>query len=336
VAERASDRVVRLLGMIAFLDRHEDASVEELARQFGVTTQQVMADIDTLWVSGTPGYLPYDLIDFDFSSYERGVVRLTESRGMTRPLRLSAREGVALVAALRALDAGLGGALDDERAQVVRSALAKLTAAVGDAAGTVDVSLTLAAAPAVATALATSLREGRRLHLRYVNAADVSSERDVDPIRLVTETDRSYLLGWCHAVGGERLFRVDRILAAQVLDEPAEQHPVPPGRGEFSPGDDGELVTLHLTSHARWVAESTPVQEVRNLPDGSFEVDLRVVSPAWLRHLLLQAAGGVLDVRPASVAADVASVARAALAAYGPLADAPAGAPGTDATGGGA
>ncbi|MCR6689969.1 WYL domain-containing protein [Cellulomonas sp.] len=319
MAERASDRVVRLLGMVAFLDRHEDASVDELARQFGVTSDQVMADIDTLWVSGTPGYLPYDLIDFDFSSYERGVVRLTESRNMTRPLRLSAREGVALVAALRALDAGLAGALDDERAAVVRSALGKLTAAVGDAAGTVDVTLTLAAAPAVAAALAAALRDGRRLHLRYVNAADVASERDVDPIRLVTDTDRSYLLGWCHAVGGERLFRVDRILAAQVLDEPAEQHGAT-GAGEFAPGDDGELVTLHLTSRARWIAESTPVQAVRNHDDGSFEVDLRVVSPAWLRHLVLQAAHDVLEVRPAAVAADVARTARAALAAYGPLA----------------
>lgn len=321
MAERASDRVVRLLGLVAFLDRHEGASVEELARQFGVTSQQVMADIDTLWVSGTPGYLPYDLIDFDFSSYERGVVRLTESRNMTRPLRLSAREGVALVASLRALDAGLGGALDDERKQVVRSALAKLTAAVGDAAGTVDVSLTLAAAPEVATALATSLREGRRLHLRYVNAADVSSERDVDPIRLVTDTDRSYLLGWCLAVEGERLFRVDRILAAHVLDEPAEHHGVD-SRGEFAPGDDGELVTVHLASRGRWIAESTPVQEVRNLEDGSFEVDLRVVSPAWLRHLLMQAADEIIEVRPASVAAEVAQTARAALAAYGPLAQA--------------
>ncbi|CAM5778461.1 helix-turn-helix transcriptional regulator [Cellulomonas persica] len=319
MAERASDRVVRLLGLVAFLDRHEGASVEELARQFGVTSEQVMADIDTLWVSGTPGYLPYDLIDFDFSSYERGVVRLTESRNMTRPLRLSAREGVALVASLRALDAGLGGALDDERAQVVRSALAKLTAAVGDAAGTVDVSLTLAAAPEVAAALATSLREGRRLHLRYVNAADVSSERDVDPIRLVTDTDRSYLLGWCHAVEGERLFRVDRILTARVLDEPAEHHRVESG-GEFAPGDDGELVTVHLASPGRWIAESTPVQEVRNLEDGSFEIDLRVVSPAWLRHLVMQAANEIIDVRPRSVAAEVASTARAALAAYGPLA----------------
>jgi proteasome accessory factor C len=323
VAERASDRVVRLLGMIAFLDRHEDASVDQLAEQFGVTPRQVMADVDTLWVTGTPGYLPYDLIDFDSLALDRGVVRLTESRNMTRPLRLSAREGVALVAALRALDAGLAGALDDERAAVVRSALDKLTAAVGDAAGTVDVTLTLAAQPAVAAALAHALREGRRLHLRYVNAADVASERDVDPVRLVTDADRSYLLGWCHAVEGERLFRVDRILAARVLDAPAERHELT--GGEFLPGPEGDLVTLRLRSRARWVAETSPVEDVRNLEDGSFEVDLRVVSHAWLRHLVLQVADDVLAVHPQRVADDVAATARAALTAYGPLAVDPRG-----------
>lgn len=319
MAERASDRVVRLLGMIAFLDRHEDASVDRLAEQFGVSPRQVMADVDTLWVTGTPGYLPYDLIDFDSLALDRGVVRLTESRNMTRPLRLSAREGVALVAALRALDAGLAGALDDERAAVVRSALDKLTSAVGDAAGTVDVTLTLAAQPAVAAALAHALREGRRLHLRYVNAADVASERDVDPVRLVTDADRSYLLAWCHAVEGERLFRVDRILAARVLDEPAERHEVS-GAGEFLPGPEGDLVTLRLRSRARWVAETSPVEDVRNLEDGSFEVDLRVVSHAWLRHLVLQAADDVLAIHPQRVADEVAATARATLAAYGPLA----------------
>ena len=49
----------------------------------------------------------------------------------------------------------------------------------------------------------------------------------------------------------------------------------------------------------------------------SFEIDLRVVQPAWLRHLVLQVADDVLEVRPARVAQEVASAARAALRAYG-------------------
>ncbi|WP_315097632.1 WYL domain-containing protein [uncultured Cellulomonas sp.] len=317
MAERASDRLLRMLGMITYLDRHEGVPVEAIAEQFGVSARQVMEDIDTLWVTGTPGYYPHDLIDFDAASYERGVVRLTESRGMTRPLRLGAREAVALVAALRAVDAALGDAMDPERAAVLRSALAKLTAATGDAAAAVDVQLSVDAAPDVAAAVATALRHGRRLHLRYVNASDVTTERDVDPVRLVTDDERSYLLGWCLLVDGERLFRVDRVLAAEVLDTPSVDHQVREGADVFSPGPEGELVTLHLTSQARWVAETTPVDAVRNLEDGSFEIDLRVVQHAWLRHLVLQVADEVLQIRPARIAREVAAAARAALRAYG-------------------
>ena len=319
MAERASDRLLRMLGMITYLDRHEGVPVEAIAEQFGVSTRQVMDDIDTLWVTGTPGYYPHDLIDFDAASYEQGVVRLTESRGMTRPLRLGAREAVALVAALRAVEAALGDAMDPERAAVLRSALAKLTAATGDAAAAVDVQLSVDAAPDVAAAIATALRHGRRLHLRYVNASDVTTERDVDPVRLVTDDERSYLLAWCLLVDGERLFRVDRVLSAEVLDADAEDHEVRAGAEVFSPGEEGELVTLHLSSRARWVAETTPVDAVRNLDDGSFEVDVRVVQHAWLRHLVLQVADDVIEIRPARIAREVAAAARAALRAYGEM-----------------
>lgn len=319
MAERASDRLLRMLGMVAYLDRHEDVPVADLAAQFGVSPDQVLEDVDTLWVTGTPGYLPFDLIDFDATAYERGVVRLTEARGLTRPLRLGGREAVALVAALRAMEEALGPALDDERAAVLRSALGKVTAAAGDAAAAIDVQLSAATSPAIAAAIGEAVARRRRLRIRYVDARDVTSDRDVDPVRLVTQDDRSYLLAWCRRSGGERLFRLDRVVLADVLDEPAEEHALPPRADVFQPGPEGDLVTLHLASSGRWIAETAPAEAVRDLPDGSFEVDLRVVQPAWLRHLLLQAADVVLDVRPPEVAHEAARAARETLAAYAPL-----------------
>ncbi len=322
MAERASERLLRLLGMIGYLDRNDGVSVEQLAAHFGISAAQVMADVDTLWMSGTPGYYPHDLIDFDADSYDRGEIRLTEARGMTRPLRLGTREAVTLLAALRAMAADLGPSLDAEQAEVLRSALAKLTAATGDAAGAVDVRLALDGRPDVVSAIRTGLATGRRLRIRYVNASDVTSDREVDPLRLTTSDERSYLQAWCLRAGDERLFRLDRVLAAEVLDTPVARHPGA-GRGataEFRPDPSGDVVTLHLRSTGRWVAETVPVEGVRNLPDGSFEVDVRVAQRAFLRSLLLQAADDVLAVRPPEVARDVADRARAALAAYGPLA----------------
>lgn len=320
MAERASERLLRLLGMVAFLDGRGGVPVDEVAEQFGVSAEQVMDDIDTLWVTGTPGYFPYDLIDFDADSYEQGVVRLTESRGLTRPLRLGTREAVALVAALRAMQSALAPGLDPERAAVLASALAKLTAATGDAAAAVDVQLAVDGAPEVVVAIGSALQRRRRLRIRYVDASDTTTEREVDPLRLVTGDDRSYLLAWCLRADDERMFRVDRVVEAHVLDEPVQEHALDEGAEEFHPDPRGELVTLHLRSPGRRVAETTPVEAVRNHGDGSFEVDLRVTQPAWLRHLVLQVAEHVVSVRPERVAREVAQTARAALDAYGPLA----------------
>jgi proteasome accessory factor C len=280
-------------------------------------------------MSGTPGYYPHDLIDFDADSYDRGEIRLTEARGMTRPLRLGTREAVTLLAALSTMVADLGPTLDAEHLAVLRSTLGKLTAATGEAANAVDVRLAVDGRPDVVAAIRTALASGRRLRIRYVNASDVTSDRDVDPLRLMTSDERSYLQAWCLRAGDERLFRLDRVLAAEVLDVPAEPHPGA-GRGataEFRPDPAGDVVTLHLRSTGRWVAETVPVEEVRNLPDGTFEVDVRIAQPAFLRNLLLQAAEDLLGVQPPEVGRDVAARARDALAAYGPLAG-PAGADG--------
>ncbi len=316
MAERADDRLVRLLGLVAYLDGAGAVPVDDLARHFGVSGNQIRADIDALWVSGTPGYWPEDLIDFDAFSIERGVVRLTEARGMTRPMRLGTREAVALIAALRAMSETPAVRTNPGRAAVVHSVLTKLTDATGEAAAALDVQLAPEGEPAILAGVDAALAGGRRLRIRYVDAADVATERDVDPIRLHTEDEHTYLLAWCRRAQGERTFRVDRILAATPLDVPADTH-APRPELDFSPTGDAPEVTVVLAGRARSVAEQTPVESIRDLPDGEFEVVLRVTNPAWLRRLLLMWAPEVRSVTPAGFAADAAAGARAALAAYG-------------------
>ena len=72
MAERTPERLVRLLGMVAYLDRHAGVPVEQIAAHFAVSPEQVLRDVDTLWMSGTPGYWPDDLIDFDAASLDSG------------------------------------------------------------------------------------------------------------------------------------------------------------------------------------------------------------------------------------------------------------------------
>jgi proteasome accessory factor C len=325
VVERADDRLVRLLGLVAYLDGHGPVPVADLAARFGVSEAQIRDDVDQLWVTGTPGYWPDDLIDFDADAVERGVVHLIESRGLTRPLRLGTREAVALVAALRALLDSAPVQADAERSGLVASVLGKLTAATGEAASAVDVRLGHDGDPGVVQAVTSALLQRRVLRLRYVTASDVTGERDVDPARLITQDGAAYLLAWCRRAHGRRTFRLDRVLAATVLDEPADAASVALADAEVdvaaaaaaAGGTRAPLVTITLASPARWLAEQLATESVTELVDGAFALRLRVANPAWLRGLLLAAAPDVLAVDPPDVAADAAASARAALAAYG-------------------
>jgi len=324
VAERADDRLVRLLGLVAYLDGHGPVPVADLAARFGVSEQKIRDDVDQLWVTGTPGYWPDDLIDFDADAVERGVVHLTNARGLTRPLRLGTREAVALVAALRALLDSPPVQADATRAQLVGSALAKLTAATGEAASAVDVRLGHGGDPAVVAAVTTAVAQGRRLRIRYVNAADVVGDREVDPARVLTQDGAGYLLAWCHRAVGRRTFRLDRVLAAEVLDEPVDAERVAEVGGDVdvaasvAGGGDGEAaeVTVTFAPQARWLAEDVASQAVTELGGGVFAMRVRVTNPAWLRSVLLAAAPSVLAVDPPGVAAEVATAARHALDAY--------------------
>ncbi len=107
--EATPERVVRLISMVQLVVQAGEMSVGELAEHFEVSEAQVYKDLNLLWLTGTPGYMPEDLIDFDASALDRGVVRVTQSRGLARPLYVGVRESIALFAALIALQVGGAG-----------------------------------------------------------------------------------------------------------------------------------------------------------------------------------------------------------------------------------
>ncbi|WP_216903359.1 WYL domain-containing protein, partial [Nocardia alni] len=206
MSSRLSTRLSRLLNMVPYFLAHPGISPAEAAGDLGVTTKQLMNDLNQLWMCGLPGYGPGDLIDLSFSEES---VEVTFSAGIDRPLRLTSTEATALLVALRSI-ADLPGMVDPTAAH---AATAKIEAAISGAAGTVAEPHAIAPleAPAV-TAVRSALAAGRALRLVYYSASrDVVSERVVDPIRIVLVDNNSYLQAWCRRAEGVRLFRFDRI-----------------------------------------------------------------------------------------------------------------------------
>jgi len=153
-----------------------------------------------------------------------------------------------------------------------------------------------------------------------VPTRDESTERVVDPLRVVSADGNVYLDAWCHLAEDQRLFRLDRISSVEELDTPVQDHadltPRDLADGIFAPSSDDLLATLRLAPSARWVAEYYPVEEVREERGGGLTVRLRVGDPAWLTRLMLRLGDSAELVDPSELADDVRRVAHEALQAY--------------------
>ena len=315
----ATERLARLLALVPYLMARPGARLEDVAQAFGVDEDRLADDLELLFVCGLPGHLPDDLIE---ASIEGGVISISNADTIARPLRLGADEALALLVGLRTLREvpeaipGLSdpGALD--------RTIAKLERASGEAAaGSAAVAVAVEAEADVTRVVREALEAGRRLHLRYyVPARDETTERDVDPMRLLLVEGRTYLEAWCRKVEDVRLFRLDRVVGLEVLDVAAEVPAEAVARdvddGLFRPSESDQLVTLALRSSARWVAEYYPCESVEDLPDGTTVVRLRTPDVRWVRRLALRlgAAGRVVD--PPELVDEVRAAALAALERY--------------------
>ena len=310
------EQLPRLLALVPYLLARPGVRVADVAATFGVTEERLRKDLDLLWVCGLPGHGPGDLIDVEF---EGDTITLIEPAGVTRPLRLTVDEALALVVALRAL-AETPGLV--ERDPVDR-ALAKVEEAAGTAAGPAQrVAVSVEGETRVLPVVRAALEQQRALHLSYyVPARDETTERDVDPMRLLLVEGRTYLEAWCRRVEGVRLFRLDRVAEVALLDEPsappAGVEPRDVSQGLFRPSPDDLLVTLALRPAAAWVADYHPCESVEEQDDGTLLVRLRARDTAWVRRLALRLGEQGQVVAPAELAEQVRADARAALAAYG-------------------
>ncbi len=282
----AEERLSRLLVMLPWLMERGEVPVAEVARRFGLTPTEVARDLEQAAMCGVPPFVD-EMIDvyIDDDTVYVGVPRL-----FTRPLRLTAPEGFALVAAGRAAmqlpGAELGGPLG--------RGLRKLEAALGDDAVVVD----LPTAPALATAietLTTAVGSAERLAIDYWTASrDEVTSRVITPRRLFNDRGEWYVVADDGRSGERRTFRIDRMESIERTGEhdAVEASSVLSGPGGPAPdwfADAGlRRVTLRLAPAARWVVERYPVDVVKTRHGGVVEATFPVASERWLQRLLVR------------------------------------------------
>ncbi|WP_405194119.1 helix-turn-helix transcriptional regulator [Streptomyces anulatus] len=217
-------RADRLVSLVLLLRQRGRLTADTLARELEVSTRTVLRDIEALSAAGVPVYAE--------RGRHGGFALLPGFR--TELTGLNHDETLALLAAGSGRGEqvfGLGPALASAMRKVVDALPESHQAAASDAAQRflVDPETDLLSRRPVADQVpGTTMIEvrravlsGRKLRIHYAATDQAPQWRTVDPIGLVTVRDRGYLLAT--RSGADRTYRLSRVLAAEVLPEPAQR-----------------------------------------------------------------------------------------------------------------
>ncbi|MDG9706018.1 YafY family protein [Streptomyces sp. DH37] len=319
MATNAIDQTRRMLSLVTYLRERPGARVEDVARAFGITTDELISDLHVLPMCGT-SFRGGDLLDIDTDG-ERIWWHNADAVGSStgEPLRLAADEATALLVAARAV-ATLPGLRESDR-EALQRATAKIEAAAGESAGASSrLSVTFESEGGVFADVDRAIAERRRLWIRYYSPTrDELTEREIDPIRLFA-VGHTYVEAWCRQSEAHRTFRLDRVAEIRLLDEPSDPPPVELrdlSEGLVQPSAEDPQVVIEVGPGGRWVAEYYPHDSAEELPEGGLRITLRAPDPASLRRLALRLGRDGRIVSPADLAGSARDAARAALAAYG-------------------
>jgi predicted DNA-binding transcriptional regulator YafY len=208
----------RLFDLMQVLRRHRGTVPGSvLARESGVSLRTIRRDIATLQALGAdidgapgvgyvlrPGFLlpPLSLTEEELQALVAGAQWV--SRQTDDALALAAQNALAKIGGV--LPAEMRRLLDDDALYVGRKR--------GDAPR-----LDLAR-------VRQAIRQQRKMRIAYMDQASATSERVIWPIMLGFVESRRFIAGWCEVRKDFRLFRADRIVKANFLDDryPRNRH----------------------------------------------------------------------------------------------------------------
>ena len=261
----APPQLERVLAMIPWLATHRDVPKVEVADRFGISVEQLDADLALIMMVGVPPYSPGDYINV---TYDGDTVDLWLAPYFTAPLQLTAAEGLALLAGGRTLLAVPGS----DPAGPLATAIGKLE----DALGVSEVVVELASPPFLDD-VRDAAAEGRRIEVEYWSSGrDALTTRRIDPGPPFFALGEWYTDAYCWLRDGPRMFRIDRI---RVGDRPPTSRSRPPDRSPAPPCTTPVPTTRASPSSCHAARAGSPRARRRS----RWRISPTVASGSWCR-----------------------------------------------------
>jgi len=311
----ATDRAALMLQLVPYLIGKGEVSLAEAADEFDVSAEQMRSMVEKLTVIGLPGDRGYwqmanDLFDIDWDLLdERDLIVITNSVGLERAPKLTAREAAALLAGLQ-LARSIPGVGDT-------ALYAGLLAKLARGASGIPAEVILATEPvdAVRDLVSDALRRGVAVSFTYKAPDAAPTTRTVDPVKVHIASGQWYLQGWCHLREAMRTFHLDRVSDLELTGIPSTH------AGERAPDwfdtDAGDVV-----ARIRFAEDVAPLvgdyldRAALETADGVTVATMRVADELSLRRLAARRGGLVEVFEPVAARRAVADWADAGLAQY--------------------
>ena len=247
------ERYNTLMSIVALLQREGEIHIDDLAAHFGVPKPIMRGMLSTLNMTS---FMPRNseerfpfYIDVDRIDEEDGIVSLDYDEGPVGVPRISASQSVALIAGLDYLKSIPEFEGTDEIDELIEllSTDQSVAPKISIDASKFDEDLAV---------LQKAILTDRRITCTYVNGRGEQSEREIDPLLLVSSEDHWYLRGYCLKNGSIRTFRLDHMVKAGILPVSRSDEAIEAAKSLdetapiYSPSDNDVEVTLELEPEA--------------------------------------------------------------------------------------
>ena len=302
-------RTARLLDLVPYLNSNQGISIQDLARDFGVSTAQINSDLTTLWMCGLPGYTPLELMDLEFES---GYVTIRNALTLSKPRNISFDEGLALMLGLELLQQQIP--LDRKDLQAEIDLLKERFSNQIGVPRAVTVSHSIN--PSIIAPLLQAINVSQDVEITYHSLySDEISVRKISPLAIFEEVGNSYLRAFCRSAKALRVVRIDRIVSLSESDSVEVSEDL-----VKADGFEGEKIaySIKIKRLTRDVIERFNLGQISqdNSKTKEITVELSSFSGEWIKRAVLATGSDIELLSPPELRKEVADRARLLMDRY--------------------
>jgi len=298
----SQNQVERLLDLVPYLTSKPGVSLEDIAADFQTSKASVIDDLNTLWMCGLPGYTPLELIDL---SFDTGFVSIRNADVLSKPRKLTSLELATVIVGLSILKESISS--QSKHYQEISDLLIRLSATSNVPT---PASFDSKIDPDLRLITEQAIRNHRKLSISYFTyGKDVESVREILPMSFQVMDFREYLESFCYKSNDYRMFRLDRIQSAKLLDV------AKPDALEDRESAVMRHIFLRILSDARLVSETFNLNMSRAFtPEDEFET--AVFNDEWVIRTVCSLKASTILTRPLDLRNQIKERAEKALELY--------------------